>query len=541
MSIFSIGLTGLNAARSALYTTSNNISNVYTPGYNRELVILGENMPGQGVAVNDVQRQFDQYVADQLNTANSKTSALQTYQTQISQIDNLLADEDAGLAPLMQNFFSSVSDLAGAPSDPAARQGVIGSADTLSAQFRSFDQYLTDMSSGLDGQLHDEVTQINNNAQQIASLNKQISLAKARQGEAPNSLLNQRDKLVADLNERLDVRVSVQDGGSYNISLGNGQPLVTGERAFQLQTMSSAEDPSRTVIGYQDSGGNLVELDDETFSGGSLGGLLTFRDETLIPTRNQLGLLAASFASAINEVHQQGMDLNGDAGKALFSIGKPLGYANDENSGSAGIDVAFDNANVDQLTGGDYDLQVSDAATGEFQITRRDTGETTTATLDADGKLSFGGVIVTVSNPSALADGDRFQVQPTRAAAAGFENQIHDTSEIAAGLSASSGDNSNALALEDLQKQNRVGGTATFSQAYASLVGEVGNRTNIVQVNLDAQQGLSDQLTSVQQSQSGVNLDEEAANLIRYQQYYQANAKVIQTGTTILDTLLNLR
>src|SRR5699024_9043153 len=125
--------------------------------------------------------------------------------------------------------------------------------DTLSAQFRSFDQYLTDMSSGLDGQLHDEVTQINNNAQQIASLNKQISLAKARQGEAPNSLLNQRDKLVADLNERLDVRVSVQDGGSYNISLGNGQPLVTGERAFQLQTMSSAEDPSRTVIGYQDS------------------------------------------------------------------------------------------------------------------------------------------------------------------------------------------------------------------------------------------------------------------------------------------------
>ena len=541
MSIFSIGLTGLNAARNALYTTSNNISNVYTPGYNRELVILGENMPGQGVAVNDVQRQFDQYVADQLNTANSKTSALQTYQTQISQIDNLLADEDAGLAPLMQNFFSSVSDLAGAPSDPAARQGVIGSADTLSAQFRSFDQYLTDMSSGLDGQLHDEVTQINNNAQQIASLNKQISLAKARQGEAPNSLLNQRDKLVADLNQRLDVRVSVQDGGSYNISLGNGQPLVTGERAFQLQTMSSAEDPSRTVIGYQDSGGNLVELDDSSFSGGSLGGLLTFRDETLDPTRNQLGLLAASFASAINEVHEQGTDLNGDAGKALFSIGKPLGYANDKNSGSAGIDVVFDDANVDQLTGSDYDLQVSDAATGEFQITRRDTGETTTATLDGDGKLSFGGVTVTVSDPTALVDGDRFQVQPTRAAAAGFENQIHDTSEIAAGLSDSSGDNSNALALEDLQKQNKVGGTATFSQAYASLVGEVGNRTNIVQVNLDAQQGLSDQLSSVQQSQSGVNLDEEAANLIRYQQYYQANAKVIQTGTTILDTLLNLR
>ena len=543
MSIFSIGLTGLNAARSALYTTSNNISNVYTPGYNRELVILGEKQPGQGVSVDDVQRQFDQYVADQLNTANSKTSALQTYQTQISQIDNLLADQDAGLAPLMQKFFSSISDLAGAPSDPAARQGVIGSADTLSAQFRSFDHYLTDMASGLDGQLHDEVTQINNNAQQIASLNKQISLAKARQGEAPNSLLNQRDKLVADLNKRLDVRVSVQDGGSYNISIGNGQPLVSGERAFQLQTLSSAEDPSRTVIGYHDSAGNLVELPDNTFSGGSLGGLLTFRDETLIPTRNQIGLLAASFASAINEVHEQGTDLNGDPGKALFAIGQPLAYANANNSGGASIpqgSVKFDDANIDQLTGSDYDLRF-DAASNEFQITRKDTGETITATLDTNNQLHFGGVVVTVSDPTALADGDRFQVQPTRAAAAGFKNQRQDASEIAAGLSDSSGDNSNALALEALQKESLVSGSATFNQAYASLVGEVGNRTNIVQVNLDAQQGLSDQLTAVQQSQSGVNLDEEAANLIRYQQYYQANAKVIQTGMTVLDTLLSLR
>lgn len=541
MSIFSIGLSGLNAASAAFNTASNNISNVYTPGYNRQVVELGELPAAQGVNVQGIQRQFDSYIAQQLNSANSKTSALDTYQTQVSQIDNLLADQDSGLAPLMQKFFSSIADLASAPSDPASRQGVIGSADTLAAQFRSFDSYLNDMSSGLDGQLKDEVTQINNTAKQIANLNTQIALAKAKQGQAPNSLLDQRDQLVADLSKRVNVRVSTQDSGSYNISIGNGQPLVSGGKQFDLETMRSTADPTLTSIGYRDSAGNLTEMADSTFSGGTLGGLLTFRDETLNPTRNKLGQLAVSFAEGINAVHTTGVDLNGDAGQAMFAIGQPQAYANTRNSGTAALSVAFDPANAAQLTPSDYNVRY-DAASSSFKITRTDTGESTTATLDASNQLHFGGVTVTVDDPASLADGDRFQVQPTRTAAAGFDNLIQDPAKIAAADSTGgSGNNQTALALENLQSQSLVGGSASFNQAYASLVGDVGNRTNIVQVNLKAQQSLSDQLTDVQQSQSGVNLDEEATNLVRYQQYYQANAKVIQTGSTILDAILGLR
>ncbi len=239
MSIFSIGLSGLNAAQNALSTTSNNISNVYTPGYNREITILGENQVGNGVKVEDIQRQFNQYIAEQLNAANTKTTSLETYETQVSQIDNLLADGDAGLSALLQNFFSSLEDLVSTPSDPAARQGVIGAAEALSAQFRSFDSYLQDMQRGIDGQINDEITQINNTADQIANLNREIALAKARTGDVPNSLLNQRDHLVAELNERVDVRLSVQEGGSYNVSIGNGQPLVAGTRSFGLEAISS--------------------------------------------------------------------------------------------------------------------------------------------------------------------------------------------------------------------------------------------------------------------------------------------------------------
>ena len=111
----------------------------------------------------------------------------------------------------------------------------------------------------------------------------------------------------------------------------------------------------------------------------------------------------------------------------------------------------------------------------------------------------------------------------------------------AAGETGASGDNENALDLQGLQDKMSVGGSATLSQAYASMVSDVGNRTNVVQVNLAAQQGLTEQLSAVKLSESGVNLDEEAANLIRYQQYYQANAKVIDTATSVVDTILGLR
>ncbi|MGI9575836.1 flagellar hook-associated protein FlgK [Alloalcanivorax xenomutans] len=539
MSLFSIGLSGLNAAQNALYATSNNISNVYTPGYNRELVLLGERGVGNGVQVNDIQRQFDQYVAGQLNQSTSNASALQAYETQVSQIDNLLADQEAGLAPLIQNFFSSLEDLVGAPSDPSSRQGVIGSADTLSAQFRSFQQYLDDMQNGINGQISDEITQINNTAEQIANLNREIALAKAKQGEAPNALLNQRDQLVAELSERIDVKLSVQESGTYNLSIGNGQPLVAGTRSFELEAVESKTDPSRLVVGYHDSAGNLVELKSKNIQGGSLGGLLNFREETLDKTQNELGRLAVSLAQAFNEQHRDGVDLNGDAGGDLFAIGSPRLYSHADNTGTATLSVAFGDA--EGLTTSDYTVTVVDPATGEFAITRNDNGETVNATLDANNQLSFGGVVVTIDDPAQLAANDRFEVQPTRYAAGGMEMLIRDTAEIAAGSAAGSGNNENALALQELQNQSLVSGNATFSQAYASLVGDVGNRTNIVKVNLAAQQGLQEQLSAVQQSVSGVDLNEEAANLIRFQQYFQANAKVIEVGSTVLDSILGLR
>ncbi len=633
MSMFSIGLSGLNAAQNALNTTSNNISNVYTPGYNRELTILGQQgATAGGVQVNDIQRQFSQFVASQLNAATSSSSALATYENQISQIDNLLADREAGLAPLMQNFFSSLEDLAGAPSDPAARQGVLGTANTLAAQFRAFDGYLQDMQQGINGQISDEVTQINNMTEQMATLNREIALARARSGEAPNSLLNQRDQLVHELSERMDIRLNIQDGKSYNISLPNGQPLVAGTNHYRLEAMDAPNDPQRTVLGYKDSGGNLVSMPEDTIKGGTLGGLMTFRAETLDKTQNQIGQLAVSLVSGFNEQHRLGQDLNSEQGGDFFSIGQPQAYSHTRNTGVAEvIDTSFDAANIDQLRATDYTVRFQD---GEPQVTRKDNGQTLPADAVSwdDNVLSFGGITLEFSGPPA--NGDRFEVQPVRRATANMESQIIDLDKIAAGsfvassgnlavsglraeagafanaplhdftlsttggattvtsptdpalftvngepyddtvsivagdrinldgiefvvgevpadgeeatfsltVSASgTGDNRNALALQNLQSEALVAGRSSLSQAYGGMVSDVGNQTNIVKVNLEARQGLTAQLKAVQQSESGVNLDEEAANLIRYQQFYSANARVIDTASTVFDTILGLR
>ncbi len=548
MSMFSTGLSGLNAAQSALNTTSNNISNVYTPGYNREITILGEGQGEGGVRVNDTQRQFNQYVASQLNEATSSSSALKTYEGQISQIDNLLADREAGLAPLMQNFFSSLEDLAGAPSDPAARQGVLGTADTMAAQFRAFDGYLQDLQSGINGQVADEVQQINNTTEQLAGLNREIALAKARQGEAPNGLLNQRDQLVHELNERMDVRLTIQDGDSYGINLPNGQPLVAGTNAYKLEAVEAPDDPQRTVLGYREGSsgrGNLTVLDEGAIKGGTLGGLMSFRAETLDKTQNQIGQLGVSLAMGVNEQHRQGKDLNGDQGGDVFSVRQPQAYSHQRNTGDAVASASFDEQRIDELRATDYSIRFQN---GEPAVTRKDSGETLES-VDWDGDagvLSFGGLTLTFTDGdegvSLPEEGDRFEVQPVRRAAASMETKIADLDKIAAsGDDFGTGNNENALALQELQDEQLVGGRASLSGAYGAMVSDVGNQTNIIQVNLDARQGLTDQLKAVQQSESGVNLDEEAANLIRYQQYYMANARVIDTASTIFDTILGLR
>ncbi|HEU0197040.1 MAG TPA: flagellar hook-associated protein FlgK [Nevskiaceae bacterium] len=537
MNVFSIGLSGLEAAQTAINTTGNNVSNVATPGYTEEVTQLADAPDGDGVTVTGVQRQVNPFITAELNASQSQSSSLTTHQNQIQQVDQLFSSSSASLATGLQGFFSAVSQYAQSPSTAAARQGVIGAANSLATEFQAAGQTLNSMAGSLNGQIGASVKQINTLSSQIASLNQQITTSEGSNPQPPNALLDQRDELVSQLSQQVGITTVQQSDGSYTVALGNGQPLVAGSKGFALTTLPAASNGS-TAIGYANAAGVAVELPDSDVTGGALGGLIQFRDQSLQPTQGQLGALAVGFAEAINQAQAAGFTSAGTAGGPMFATGTPMVLANTDNTGTASLSGTYDPATAGALTGDDYALTYN--GTG-FNVTDLDTGATSTASIAAGNTVSLAGTTLTISNPADLASGDSFELQSTREGASNFATLITSPSSLApASASGGSGNNQAALALENIQNQNVIGGSATPAQAYAALVSQVGNQASGVATDLTTQQAITQQLTQDQQSYSGVNLDQEAMNLSLYQQYYEADTKVIAAGQAVLQTLLQL-
>lgn len=538
-SLFGIGLSGLGAAQTALATTSNNISNVNTPGYSRQTTALRTATTGDGpggVRVAGVERQYQQYLTGQLNDARSRSSALDSHLGQISQINNLLGDSEAGLAPLMQQFFSGLQTLAAGPADPAARESLMGDARNMSAQFRAFSEYMGDMQESVESQLQGAVDQVNNYAEQIANLNTQIVQAQAKTGQSPNNLLDQRDGLVTAMGELVDVRISVQDGNRYNVMVA-GQPIVDANGAKSLKLVDSKTDPTRKAIAYESGNGNARELPEKSVTGGTVGGLLAFRKDSLEPSQRRLDHLAHTLAARVNEVHQGGTDLNGKAGQAFFETAQPASFTHAENYGNATLNISFVEGASADVRASDYDIAY-DADNAQYQITRLSDGEKTTKAADTV-PFEIDGLKIEVNGTPG--DGDAFRVKALDNAAFSFDVALANTASIAAGQGQGTGDNTNALALADLQNEPSVDGDTSFNSSYARLVSDIGNQTRSLQVNSAAQESLTSELETAQQAVSGVNLDEERVNLLYFQQMYQANARVIETAASLFDTLLGIR
>ncbi|EPR1451628.1 flagellar hook-associated protein FlgK [Citrobacter koseri] len=542
-SLINNAMSGLSAAQAALNTASNNISSYNVAGYTRQTTIMAQanstlgagGWVGNGVYVSGVQREYDSFITNQLRAAQNQSSGLTTRYEQMSKIDNLLSSTTSSISTSLQGFFTSLQTLVSNAEDPAARQALIGKADGLVNQFKTTDQYLRDQDKQVNIAIGSSVEQINNYAKQIASLNDQISrLTGVGAGASPNDLLDQRDQLVSELNQIVGVEVSVQDGGTYNLTMANGYTLVQGSSARQLAAVPSSADPSRTTVAYVDATAGNVEIPEKLLNSGSLGGLLTFRSQDLDQTRNTLNQLALAFAEAFNAQHKQGYDANGDQGEDFFSIGKPSVLSNAKNTGSGTLSAEVTDSSAVQAT--NYKL-VFDG--NNWQVTRL-SDNTSFEAVGTNGKLTFDGLEVTVG--AGANANDSFTLKPVSDAIVNMNVLVTDESKIAMASDPDAGgsDNRNGQALLDLQTQKTVG-NKSFNDAYATMVSDVGNKTATLKTSSTAQGNVVTQLYNQQQSISGVNLDEEYGNLQRYQQYYLANAQVLQTANTLFDALLGIR
>ncbi|MCK0553090.1 flagellar hook-associated protein FlgK [Pantoea ananatis] len=543
-SIINSAMSGLSAAQAALSTTSNNISNYTVAGYSRQTTILaeanstlqGKSYYGNGVNVTGVQREYDSFIAAQLRGSSATYNAANTQYSQVSNIDDLMSTSTTNLSTAIQGFFSNMQNVVSNANDPAARQSMLSNSQGLVNQFQTQAQYLTNMQNSVNTNIASDVDQINTFTTQISNLNQQIAKLSTASGATPNDLLDQRDQLVNGLNNLVGVTVSQQDG-SYTVSMANGLSLVNGFQSTKLVAMPSSSDLTRTTVGYVDPQAGNVQLPESSITTGSLGGMLSFRSQDLDLAQNQLGQLAAAFTTSFNAVHKQGFDSNGNQGVDFFNIGSPTAQGDSKNTSSATLTAAWTNTSA--LQASNYTVSYDGT---NWSATRLSDNSKTTLTPTTSGgvtTLNLDGMSLTVNGtPNAK---DSFLVKPVQNVVNGMSVAITSGSQIAAAAAAGGeSDNRNAQKLLALQDAKIVNGNATISQAYGAMVSTVGNKTQALKTASTTQQNVVTQLTNRQQSVSGVNLDEEYANLTKYQQYYMANAQVLKTATTVFDALLGI-
>ncbi|CUA86159.1 flagellar hook-associated protein FlgK [Gulbenkiania indica] len=603
--IFGIGLSGLNAARASLETTSHNISNVNTPGYHRQQNTQASRFPfqegfgfvGRGVDTTSVSRVYDRFLERQMSVATSQNSYYSTQEALVSQVDNVVANQNTGLAPSLQEFFRGLQTLSANPTSLPARQSVLNLSQSLAGRIQSLNSRFEELRQQANGQVGSTVENINANAAQIADLNKQIQALNADSIRVPNDLLDKRDQLVLDLNKLVDASVVQQSDGTYNVFIGNGQALVASTNYNKLQAVPNADDPEQMDVAYSFQG-SIIQIPNNLITGGQLGAVLSFRADSLNRAQADLGRLAISIADTVNRQHALGRD--GDNLQGGNEFFKDLNVYLDGGLTTSGMMVDLDNASPERQlkqlrqAASEFAVRISapeKIAVGSSLKSQPDDPTQSKAyfssvwqvanarpetvapfagpiqlTYDAANQTFTGPAGFTVTPSKDMAGGYRvtsgatpplvleFKLEGTPANAQTFTIDVRGTGKTSPDAALS--DNANMLAMVKLQSANTMAGTpsggndyvpadnaspsANFQSFYGQLVSYIGVTANSVKTSADTQAAMLKEVTLARESFSGVNLDEEAANLLRYQQAYQASSKVIQIAQSIFSDLLQL-
>ena len=472
--VFGVGVTALLSFQRALGVTSNNVANVNTEGYNRQIVEFTSRTPqftgsgylGNGVAISDISRVYDQVLTQELRSASSLVGESSIMHRFSSTVNNLVASTDAGIAPAMQSFFNAVSDVSNDPSSIPARQVMLSEASSLTDRFSRFDARFEQISNDLNRELSTTVREVNTITNAIGRLNENIVKASgASGGGTPNDLLDQRDHLLQQLSERISIKVVEEQDGSTNVFMGKGQLIVNRFTNQELAVMNNEFDPTIQKLAFIQNG--LTTDISNQVSGGTLGGLLSFREQVLDPTQNSLGRLALTFATEFNAQHNRGVDLNGQFGQDVFSTPQPLVLGSDNNTGSISMSVVV--SDMTALATNDYELRYE--GSDQYSLLRLPDKQRTL--IDASAGYPSSTTIdgITIDINSAPAAGDLYLIQPTKRNAANFSLSIEHANEIAAASPVRGEVSLSNTGVVDLAGGSVFDGTAFVADDYQVLFG----------------------------------------------------------------------
>ena len=634
--VLNIATSGLLSMQKALATTGHNIANVSTEGYSRQTVTFESRVAGGGsggfvgggVQTSNIERSYDAFLSKELRDTSSAAKHFEVFSKMAGKLDDMLAEQEGGVATQFERLFSSIQDVSNNPSATPERQVLLGEAGALATQFRQLDTAIAAMNDQVNVRLESMVQEINAIAKNVALLNDKIDSARAGSaGQPPNDLLDQRDLMLQNLSEYIGVTVTEQSNGQVNILVGTGQPLVVGTRYDALALGPGRYDSVAFEVEIEQAAGNPIPIT-ESISGGIMQGLLRFRDESLNGARQELGLLAAGVTETFNAQHKLGLDLSGAAGGNFFAPIAPVAASDYQNTGTSVASVAITDISKVQPT--DYKLYYNGT---QWQLTNQKSGEINTG----QGPFAVDGLNIEVTVGANI--GDSFLIRPAYRAASSFKVEITEPGKIAAAapLVASApitnqgdakinsienvnmtgiplgdavtmtfsadalgvgqpgytltggatgtvaynpinesggktvtlanlggstlqlagvpaegdtlvitnngsggGDNRNALRLSGLQSTGLLlNSAASYQDMFASTVSSVGIQTRQATTSAETQSTLQAQAEQSLNSLAGVNLDEEAANLLKFQQAYQATAQMVSSANEMFNTLLS--
>ena len=658
--LLSIGSSGVLAQQKLLWTTSNNITNINTQGYTRQSTTLYTNTTGLGVGMSQTNRLLDLYAQAEVRRDTSEFKYYQSAYNQLATTDQLLSDDANSISKALNNYFKAFQSANESPNTDASRESLMSQIKGISNRFQTISSSLNKQYTTINNKVEGEVKSINDLLSGVNELNQQIAKSGGNTDGTELNLVDQRDELISQLSEKMDIRTVAQSNGTMLVNLSTGQSLVLAGGAASLSVMQGNPDVTQTGLQLT-IGTSKASLD--TAVGGALGGLYEARDG-LQPVQREVGQLAVALSDAMNSQNKLGMTLNNQLGSDLFTLPTSKGLPDANNTGTGAISVAFMAGKGSDVTPNDFEVKFTSGTGFEVYMLDGDTKSLVTSgsTPPSLFQMPNYGIEFTVSG--APATGDSLLLQPTKDAASNISVAISRGEDIALAASvktsaaannygtakislagvyntgagsnftssslqaaaphtvkldgagnyevydggapatllgvapaASKGqnlfanmelplggpksytdvkvlpgfdvnvsgiakandqfsigfntngfsDNYNGLALANLQTQDMVrkGSSSaadnkmTFNEGFSATVSSLGSSVSSLKTNSDAAEAKQTQSLDRFNSEAGVNMDEEAANLVRFQQAYAASAQVITTARAVFDTLLS--
>lgn len=655
MSNYTIGLSGLNAAYTAMDTIGNNIANAATEGYHRQTV---EFVPassvqsagvtvGGGVEVASLRRMVDDLLESEITRQQSVYGQVNQELSTLSSVETSFGEfsDSGGLNETIDAFFEALEGLAAHPLENIYRNETISNAEVLASEFRRMGSFLTDLQDQIVLGAQNAADSMNQLIQQVAELNGQIQNIEINGGQA-NNLRDYRDQLIKDLSELTEVEVLSREYGAVDVSIG-GLPVVTGSISLEITVRLDADNTLGVYPGESDGG----ELQ---LSGGRIGGLLSLKNDILATLQDDLDTLASGIIQQINQIHVQGVGMDGafselsgwampseDLTEAQTTISDGTFYIRviDTTTGDVeryAIDVDVSSATPDTMTsiaakidaiaglnasmagtqlnvvsdlGYSFDFtpavlpepsvsNLTAASPPEVAVSGiyvDDTNETFTFTVSGTGSVGNGNLRLDVTNTAGdvvstinigtgyaagdviemangiefsvglgdLNNGDTFEIEAFAntdtsgfLAAAGLNTFFSgsgasdmavcravaaDPDRIATAVNADLADNEAALRLARIQDDaaDSLEGL-TPNEYYQRIVANLGQDVALKesqQANIEA---MLNNLNQQRSEISGVNINDEAAQLLVFQQTFQAVAKYLTTLQDSMAVLMDM-